>query len=183
MIYFQMQNKMLAGSLLLVLLSLGACDQQESQVSLDEQIEDLRKVSFDDEVEYVRHEFHHEPQSWRGDLLSMVYDVPYFSGCGVFPPVHVINAIFASGGGDGGMSPGASWEPFTISPDTYLALADTVRTTDPSTLRGKSRYHHIKFVFDSEFDAIEDRFAWATAACDKYRDWYLAENAKLDSRI
>ena len=56
-------------------------------------------------VKYVRHEFHGEPEPCTGTLLTFVHDVPYLSACGVFPPIHILNEIFSSGGGTGGMSP------------------------------------------------------------------------------
>lgn len=55
----------------------------------------LRAVGIDTEIDYLRHEYHSGPEAARGTLLSLVYDIPYFSGCGVFPPHHVINQIFA----------------------------------------------------------------------------------------
>ncbi len=65
-------------------------------------------------VTYKCYEFHEEPEPRGGSLLSFVYDIPYFGACGVFPPLHVVNQIFLRGGASGGMSPGASWEAFTL---------------------------------------------------------------------
>ena len=160
-----MKNKSLA----LILLLLG-CSNSSTE---------LRFVEIDESIKYKRHEFRYEPVDFEGTLISFVYDVPYFGACGVFPPFQVINQRFAHGGGDGGMSPGASWEPFQISDKTYSKLIDLVRITDPKTLKDKSRYHYIKFIEAPEFDSIQDQWAWAEAVCEKYRKRYHEENAKI----
>jgi hypothetical protein len=30
----------------------------------------------------------------KGTLLMLVYDIPYFPACGVFPPLHILNQVF-----------------------------------------------------------------------------------------
>ncbi len=132
----------------------------------------------DDSISYLQHEYRDDPRETKGSLLVLVYDIPYFSGCGVFPPLHVINQIFSSGGGDGGMSPGASWSPFRIDLGTYSSLVDQVRKTDPARLRDRARYTFVKYFEDHTFDSIEDQFDWADATCRKYRNWYLGESAE-----
>ena len=142
----------------------------------------LPEIGIQEEFGYSRHEFHHEPEKVRGTLLSFVYDVSYFGACGVFPPRHIVGQIFASGGGDGGMSPGASWQPFRISGDTYQQLLELVRVTDPATLKKQSRYYHIRFIEDHAFDSIQDRIEWAMAVCEKHRDWYHAQQARISGQ-
>ena len=44
-------------------------------------------------IDYARHELHHPSKDMNGDLLSLVYDLPYFGACGVFPPLHIANQI------------------------------------------------------------------------------------------
>lgn len=124
---------------------------------------------------YIRHEFHHEPIEAEGSLLVMIYDIPYFSACGIFPPFHIINQIFSSGGGDGGMSPGASWEPFQISKETYQQLVLLVRQTDPLGLKNHSRFYQTQFIEDPSFDSIKDRLEWMKLVCKKHRERYLKE--------
>lgn len=138
-----------------------------------------KEITIDEELSYVRHEFHYEPEPARGNLLSLVYDIPYFGACGVFPPFHIANQTFASGGGDGGMSPGASWEPFQLTKDTYGKLVNLVKNTPPQTLKGKSRYYHIQFIEDSSFDKIQELFEWQEAVCNKHREWYHEQNRKI----
>ena len=48
--------------------------------------------------------------------------MPYLTCHGVIPPRNVLNEVFTSGGGDAGMSPGAVWEPFSISEGEYTSL-------------------------------------------------------------
>lgn len=139
----------------------------------------IREISINEKFEYTRHDFHHEPKKTKGTLLSFVYDVPYFGACGVFPPLHIANKTFISGGGDGGMGPGASWQPFQLSKKTYEMLLDLILKTNPITLNNRSRYFHIKFIEDKSFDFIKDQFEWVEATCNKHRDWYHEQNSKI----
>jgi hypothetical protein len=54
----------------------------------------VEKISTLKVVQYVRHEFHGEDEHCEGTLLTLVYDIPYFSACGVFPPLAVVNEVF-----------------------------------------------------------------------------------------
>lgn len=126
-------------------------------------------------IKYRRHEFRHKPRAYEGTLLTFIYDIPYFPACGVFPPPHVINQVFSRGGGDGGMSPGASWEPFTISEEEYLALKEAVAETPIVEIAPLARYAHARLKFDPEFDHIEDQLEWTTAVCEKHRESWHAE--------
>ena len=144
-----------------------------------ENMSETRYVTADEEIEYYQHEPHYEPKMVKGGLLTLVYDIPYFGACGVFPPLHVANQTFVSGGGDGGMGPGASWKPFQLSETDYKNLIDLVRNTDPKTLQKISRFFHIKFIEDNSFDSIQDQFEWQDAVCNKHRERYREENAKL----
>ena len=134
-------------------------------------------------VQYVRHEFHREDEDCEGTLLTLVYDIPYFSACGVFPPLAVVNEVFSSGGDVGGMSPGASWEPFRISEEEYTALVDAVKHTPVSEIKNSARYASQPMKCDDEFSHIEDRVAWMRAACEKHRDSWHAENEKLNASV
>jgi len=67
-------------------------------------------------------------------------DIPYFDACGVFPPFHIVNQTFASGGGDGGMSPGATWKPLSITEDEHTVLADAGVNTPKAEIKPHSRY-------------------------------------------
>src|SRR4051812_25469083 len=98
-------------------------------------------------VRYVRHEFHGEPEARESSLLAFVYDVPYFGACGVFPPFRLLNQFLARGGSEGGMSPGATWEPFSLTEAEYQDLVKAVRTVPLEILRDRTRYAHLAFTF------------------------------------
>ncbi len=126
-------------------------------------------------IMYERHEHTWpEAETCRAPLLTFVYDVPYFGACGVFPPFHVINEIFGSGGDQGGMGPGATWEPFEIGHDEYDELVKGVAVLDPRTLGPAARYVEMAFIFDHSFDTIETHLEWLAAVCAKHRDAYHA---------
>lgn len=127
----------------------------------------LRKVS------WKRHEYLHPPRRCRGSLLWLVFDIPYFDACGIFPPFHIANQIFQSGGGDGGMSPGASWTPFSLSNEEYALLADAVMNAPRSEIAPHARYAMLPKGIDHSFDHIQDRMEWFRAVCEKHRtSWH-----------
>ncbi|WP_155313727.1 hypothetical protein [Desulfosarcina ovata] len=128
-------------------------------------------------IKYDRTEFHAGDESVENDLLSFVYDIPYFGACGIFPPIHIVNTIFLEGGGDGGMSPGAIWTPFEITEKEYEELVEAVKNTPLTNLEGKARYCEIQFEFDPEFDHIIDQFDWLQEVCKKHRENF---HKKLD---
>ncbi len=141
---------------------------------------------------------------WHGDradpmensLLAFVYDIPYFGACGVFPPFHLLNLLLLRGGGQGGMSPGATWEPFSLSASEYRDLVEAVRLVPPESLRDRARYACLAFTFDPEFDGKPETYPvraemkewhrqvppevleyveWSRAVCAKHRDRWHAE--------
>ena len=124
-------------------------------------------------VEYDRHEFRGDPEHRSAELPVLVYDIPYFGACGIFPPFHIANEIFLSGGSQGGMSPGATWQPFELSRAEYEELVQAIEDLDPKSLGDRARYTRVKFDFDSSFDSIQAWESWLRAACKKHRDAYL----------
>lgn len=130
-------------------------------------------------IEYERHEFRGDPVLMRAELSTFVYDIPYFGACGIFPPFHILNEIFGSGGTTGGMSPGATWDPFIISKEEYFELVARVEQLDPKTLEGKARYNWDRYEFDSKFDSIQKWEKWLFKVCDKHRDSY---HQKMENR-
>ena len=124
-------------------------------------------------VEYERHEFHGDPEHRSAELSVLVYDIPFFGACGVFPPFHITNEIFQSGGSEGGMSPGATWQPFELNQAEYEELVQVIEGLDPKSLGDRARYTWVKYEFDSSFDHIEGWEAWLMAVCEKHRNSYL----------
>ena len=123
-------------------------------------------------IEYKRHEFHGDPEERRAELPTFVYDIPYFGACGIFPPLHILNQIFETGGSEGGMSPGATWAPFTIDEKEYRCLVDKITRLDPNTLTNDSRYTCVKYELDASFDHIQDWESWISQVCNEHRDAY-----------
>ena len=123
-------------------------------------------------VKYQRHEFRGEPEPRSAELSVFVYDIPYFGACGIFPPIHIINEIFQSGGYESGMSPGATWKPFQISSREYESLVKAINNLDPKSLRNAARYTWVKFEFDRSFDHIRSWEDWLLAVCEKHRNSY-----------
>ena len=143
----------------------------------------MREIGIDESFEYYRHEFRLEPELTKGNLLSFVYDVPYFGACGVFPPLHIANQIFMTGGGDGGMSPGASWKAFQLNETTHSKLLNLVKNTNPKSLKEKSRYIGVKYIEDQSFDHLHNHYVWLEAVCNKHRERFHAEIAKGKSGL
>jgi len=141
----------------------------------------LPLVAIDDDILYERDEIHHEPEKVVGKLLTFIYDVPYLDGCGIFPPFHILNQIFATGSVGGGMGPGATWAPFSIDATTYTQLIAQISATDPLSLGSKSRFNDVQFVEDRSLESVQSWFSWMQAACEKHRNCYhrkLAESKK-----
>lgn len=126
-------------------------------------------------ITYTRTEFDERDKTVENDLLAFVYDVPYFGACGIFPPFHIINQFFLSGGG---MKPGATWEPFKITEEEYIELAEGLASAVPEDVKGRARYGDIAFEFDKEFDGIERWDEWIAVVCDKHRDNYRQKHKK-----
>jgi hypothetical protein len=102
----------------------------------------------------------------------LVYDIPYFGACGVFPPLHLLNQLLLTGGSQGGMSPGATWQPFSLSEQEYQDLVAAVQTVAPKNLRRRARYADLPYKFDPSFDQHQDYFDWMSEVCAKHRaDW------------
>jgi hypothetical protein len=165
--------------------------------------------NIEDRLRRVRYFRHHG--MWHGDradpmensLLAFVYDIPYFGACGVFPPFHLLNQQLRRGGSHGGMSPGATWEPFELSPEEYRDLVEAVRTVPPESVRDRARYAHLAFTFDPAFDGrletypvraepqkwhqrlpadLKEHAEWAGAVCSKHRERWEADMKRAGFR-
>jgi len=120
-------------------------------------------------VRYLRHEFRHDPAPREAPLHVFVFDVPHLAPCGVFPPLHLLNAKLATGGGDAGMSPGASWVPFAIDAAEYEALLSRILAADRDEIAQGARFWQQTFIRDASFDRYDDWTAWMFAVCAKHR--------------
>jgi len=119
-------------------------------------------------VQYAHTFFRGDDEPREGSLLTFLYDIPYFPPCGVFPPFHLLNQHLSSGGSSGGMSPGAIWEPFTITSEEYNHLVSALESTPLDQIKPHARYAFVKPIFDHELDGFQDYFEWLVAAGKKH---------------
>lgn len=119
-------------------------------------------------VQYQHTFFHGDDESREGSLLTFLYDIPYFPPCGVFPPFHLLNQHLSTGGSDGGMSPGAIWEPFAITSEEYTQLVEAIESTPLADIKPHADYALAKPRFDHELDGLQDYFEWVLAIGEKY---------------
>lgn len=132
------------------------------------------------QVKYTRHEVRGEPEAREGSLLIFVYDVPYLPACGVLPPLQILNQVLETGGSQGGMSPGATWEPFRLSAAEYGVLIEALRSTPISEIKPFARYAALPMKRDPSFDDIQDRLQWVRVVCGKHRDAWQADLKKAE---
>jgi hypothetical protein len=82
-------------------------------------------------LDYWRHEFHSsEPEPRKAELPFFLLDIPYLFFEGIIPPLSVVNSVLRTGGGDAGMSPGTSWEPFVVTDREYAQLVQRLAALD-----------------------------------------------------
>ncbi len=123
-------------------------------------------------IRYKVYEFCDDIKERESSLLVFIYDVPYIDACGIFPPYHILNQILVEGGDQGGMGPGATWIPFTLTSKQYNELIHEIENHSPTTFNEQVRFGYIQFARDPSLDYITDRFEWFQAACEKHRSNY-----------
>ena len=111
--------------------------------------------------------------------MSFVYDVPYLSACGIFPPLHILNQCLLDGGGDAGMSPGVSWEPFQLNEEEYEGLWEALERIDPTQL--EARFTSVKYKRDPELENETKFLSWTAKACAKHKEWFFDEQANNEN--
>src|SRR6266576_2918778 len=111
-------------------------------------------------VRYSRHEFRFDPEPCEAPLWAFLYDIPHLAACGIFPPRHLLNMRLKAGGGDSGMSPGASWEPFEVSEAEYAETVAKVLNPDRVILKRYARYIDQQWTLDPTFDHYTDWIQW-----------------------
>lgn len=125
-------------------------------------------------VRYMRHEFRFDPETCEAPLWAFLYDIPHLAACGIFPPRHLLNVKLKTGGGDSGMSPGASWEPFELSESEYAETVAKVLNPDRVVLKRYARFIDQHWTLDPTLDHYTDWLAWFSTACAKHRSAYHA---------
>jgi hypothetical protein len=86
-----------------------------------------------------------------------------------------VNEMFSRGTLGGGMGPGTSWEPFTVSEDEYAALVEAIQDTALEEVKPHARFAFVKFKFDHSLDGIETWYGWVSACCKKHRESFHRE--------
>ena len=127
-------------------------------------------------VKYKRHEFRERyPSNRNEELHRFLLDLPYLMYFGVVPSLAVINEFLKSGGGDGGMSPGASWEPFEITEDEYWEIVERWDHMDITKERADDHFRHDPKVFvqDHEITSIPRHGDYLRRSRKKYESYYL----------
>jgi hypothetical protein len=103
-------------------------------------------------------------------LTDFVLDIPYLmNDTGVIPPFDVLNQVLVTGGDNGGMGPGASWKPFTLSRSEYIQLREELLKLD--ILEAKIQHPYISFsnvIEDAELDEIIDYREWLKVSFQKH---------------
>jgi hypothetical protein len=122
-------------------------------------------------VQYVREEYQ-EGGPYEGSLLTFLFDIPYFPPYGIFPPFHLLNQFLATGGSQGGMGPGATWEPFSITEQEYAGLVEAIQSTPLDEIKAHARYAWLKPILDPSLDHVELYLVWMLAAGQKHRARY-----------
>ena len=128
------------------------------------------------EIEYLRTEPNPEDERWSAPLIGFIHDVPYLGVCGVLPSLQILNDTLLSGGGDGGMGPGAKWAPFSISEKQYEQLCEEIENTEEKELEKYSRYWVPKLIVARELSHIKDAVEWEAAARQSYFDSFRRGN-------
>lgn len=127
-------------------------------------------------VNYKRHEPFRKFPEHRNELLAyFLLDVPYLLYFGVIPSREAINQVLATGGGGGGMSPGASWLPFEISDEEYWEVVEFWGQMEIQEKRDDDRFRYDPRAFFQDWDVMRetDHLAYLRRSRDKYAELYF----------
>lgn len=130
------------------------------------------------QVDYVRIEDRGSPEARRAPLWAFLMDLPYFGACGIFPPLHHLNAILKSG-----THVGATWEPFELSEEEYQNVLPRLVNPDANLLAQYSRYEWQVFEVDPDLDKFTDFAEWQRRACEKHGQAYGLRMAMLQHEL
>jgi len=123
-------------------------------------------------VKYKTHWSYLGPGVKREGLLAeFILDVLYLmEHSGVIPPLAVLNQVLQSGGNSGGMGPGTTWKPFTITKQEYDELVAMLLNLDVA--QAKQVHPYLTFeriIIDEELDACTDYLDWLQRVAQKYQ--------------
>ena len=95
-----------------------------------------------DKLEYTVTDFHSPEAKCRGTLADLVIDALVIPRCGLIPPFPVLRSILRTGGGDGGMSPGCTWQPFELREEEYFQLVEQLERMPLQDFKFRHRDPH-----------------------------------------
>ena len=116
-----------------------------------------------------------KPQEREGELYELFIDYPYsFRRLSneekLIPSFEVLRGIALQGGGSGGMSPGATWEPFELTRQDYEDLILKLMNLDYEKEKKAHPYLPEKFIIDQELNKHNEGYkSWQKRFVLKYR--------------
>jgi hypothetical protein len=103
-------------------------------------------------------------------LADFILDILYLMEIkGVIPPLHILNEVLLKGGNTGGMGPGTSWRPFSISENEYKELVEALLQLEVS--EAKKIHPYIRFekvTVDQDLHQKTTYLEWLEAITAKY---------------
>ncbi|MCQ3930460.1 MAG: hypothetical protein DPW16_08355 [Chloroflexi bacterium] len=105
----------------------------------------------------------------QGLLAEFVLDVIYLMHRGIIPPFHILNQVLQGGGYNGGMGPGTSWRPFTITEAEYEELVEALLKLDAAEAKKQHPYiDSEKVIVDETLHQYTTFLEWLGAVTEKY---------------
>jgi hypothetical protein len=92
-----------------------------------------------------------------GDLVDFLTEIPNLFSFRYVPSLKVINGLLSKGRSDAGMSGGAAWKPFSITPDEYTEIVAYLHANP--MLRGRP----LVFAAVPDHIGIEEWDCWVTS--------------------
>lgn len=133
-------------------------------------------------IEYVQHDDRAPSRHAEAPVWAFLFDIGYLGGCGVFPPLHLLNQVLLTGGKHPGVT-GTSWEPFELSRDEYTAILPSILSPDTVALQKYSRFPWQRFGLDGELDGCTDYIDWQRKACAKHGTEHGARLAAIQHEL
>lgn len=128
-------------------------------------------------ISYTRHWSFNESEEVKGSLTSLLLDYPYsfsytdqIGNSQLIPSFDYINELLKSGGNDGGMSPGCTWESIHISKEDYIKLTKELTELNLELIKDKHPYAPQKLILDKELNnKFLNNKEWEKEAILKYK--------------
>jgi hypothetical protein len=103
-------------------------------------------------------------------LSEFILDIFLIGADGVLPPFHVLNEFLQEGGNNGGMSPGTTWKPFTITESEYDELVETLLRLNVEDAKRTHPYiNFMKIQVDESLHHHPTYYQWQAGIALKYQ--------------